>query len=144
MKIRVCCYSLASIAFLADERKSVDILFPRSGRLNRIIIPLEYGTNFSDIIVEVDRPNSVPALFVASPSGLSFREDPAPETFDGKVICYECNKLDCSNDEHDHVQNFNILRGHTLFYEFGHILRLTATAKQDSLFMVAVTCFESS
>jgi hypothetical protein len=146
MKTRVCRYSLAPEAFLTEERKSVDILFPSSGRLHRITIPSKFGANFTDILVELDRKDHVPMSFISDAVGLSFREDPVPEMYDdGTVVCFQCGALACPNDEHDHVQNFNILRGlPSLVYERGYILRLTATAMRDSLFMVMITGIESS
>jgi hypothetical protein len=147
MKVKIVSvkYGLVPEAFRADERKSMDILFPRTGRLQRITIPWKFGINFTNIVVEIDRANAVPTLFIACVDALSFREDPDPELRDGKVVCFQCGALACSNNDHDHVLNFNILRGlPSLTYERGHILRLTATAMRDSSFVVMTTCLEST
>ena len=147
MKTVHCQYSVAPVSFVAEERKSVDILFPRTGRLTRITIPSQIGENFTDILVEIDRKDRVPIPLISSHAdGLLFREDPPPEMFDdGTVVCFQCGMFDCPDDEHDHIQNFNILRGlPSLVYERGHILRLTATAIQASLFLVIITGIEAS
>ena len=145
MKIKICHYGLAPVAFHADERKSVDILFPNSGRLHRITIPSNLGINFCDVLVEVDRGDRIPMILISGANGLSFREDPFPRMQDGKVVCFQCSKLDCQDDEHEHTQNFNILRSAPSFvYERGYILRLTMTSIPASSLTVVVTGFEPS